>query len=196
MVTHRISLSYKGFKKLKKRNSKVTINIKKRSLTWSHPAEVLTPSVLKLAKNKSKDKDKVNVLDLIPPSRGCDTLIVLIGTFTSYWLPANCQSSPYTPSPIPFIAISQMHWQQTYYMYVYQSHKVNRCLSRYSPRATTTNQPMNRAPNESARPGPKWTKMPISGQKILIFTGEIQKCIFWTKFGSFWAKNPNFYGSK
>ena len=22
------------------------------------------------------------------------------------------------------------------------------------------------------------------------------KCIFWTKFGRFWAKNPNFYGSK
>ena len=51
MVTHRIFLSEKGFKKLKKRNGKVTINIKKRSLTWSHPAEVLTPSVLKLAKN-------------------------------------------------------------------------------------------------------------------------------------------------
>merc|ERR1711952_171531 len=23
-----------------------------------------------------------------------------------------------------------------------------------------------------------------------------QKCRFWTKFGRFWAKNPNFYGSK
>ena len=23
-----------------------------------------------------------------------------------------------------------------------------------------------------------------------------QKCIFWTKFGRFWAKNPYFYGSK
>ena len=22
------------------------------------------------------------------------------------------------------------------------------------------------------------------------------KCRFWTKFGRFWAKNPNFYGSK
>ena len=41
--------------------------------------------------------------------------------------------------------------------------KVNRCLARYSPRATTTNQPTNRAPNEPARPGPKWTKMPILG---------------------------------
>ena len=36
--------------------------------------------------------------------------------------------------------------------------KVNRCLARYSPRATTTNQPTNRAPNKPARPGPKMTK--------------------------------------
>ena len=28
--------------------------------------------------------------------------------------------------------------------------KLNRCLARYSPRATTTNQPTNRAPNEPA----------------------------------------------
>ena len=36
-------------------------------------------------------------------------------------------------------------------------HKVNRCLARYSPRATTINQPTNRAPspNEPARPGSK-----------------------------------------
>ena len=33
--------------------------------------------------------------------------------------------------------------------------KVNRCLARYSPRTTTTNQPTNKAPNEQARPGPK-----------------------------------------
>ena len=30
--------------------------------------------------------------------------------------------------------------------------KVKRCLARYSPRATTTNQPTNRAPNKPARP--------------------------------------------
>ena len=47
----------------------------------------------------------------------------------------------------------------------YDYNKVNRCLARYSPRATTTNQ-------------------------------NDQKCRFWTKFGHFWAKNPNFYGSK
>ena len=49
-------------------------------------------------------------------------------------------------------------------------YKVNRCLARYSPRATTTNQ-MSRqglAQNE-------------------------QKCHFRAKFGLFWAKNPNFY---
>ena len=33
--------------------------------------------------------------------------------------------------------------------------KVNRCLARYSPCATATNQPTNRAPNELAKPGPK-----------------------------------------
>ena len=33
--------------------------------------------------------------------------------------------------------------------------KVNRCLARYSPRATTTNRPTNRAPNKPAWRGPK-----------------------------------------
>ena len=32
--------------------------------------------------------------------------------------------------------------------------KVNRCLARYSPRATTTNRPTNRAPHKPAWPGP------------------------------------------
>ena len=62
---------------------------------------------------------------------------------------------------------------------VEQLDKVNRCLARYSPRATTTNWPTNRAPNEPAWPGSNW-----------------QKCSFWTKFGCFWAKNPNLCGSK
>ena len=54
-------------------------------------------------------------------------------------------------------------------------YKVNRCLARYSPRVSTINQPTNRAPNEPARPGLKWPKMPslvVFGQKILDFTGE------------------------
>ena len=53
--------------------------------------------------------------------------------------------------------------------------KVNRCLARYSPRAATTNQPTNRAPNEPARPGKNANFGPnldVFGQKILIFTGE------------------------
>ena len=33
-------------------------------------------------------------------------------------------------------------------------HKVNRCLARYSPRATTINRPTNRAPKKPAWPGP------------------------------------------
>ena len=32
--------------------------------------------------------------------------------------------------------------------------KVNRCLASYSPRATTTNRPTNRALNKPAWPGP------------------------------------------
>ena len=37
---------------------------------------------------------------------------------------------------------------------VKQIYKVNRCLARYSPRATTTNRPTNRAPKKPAWPGP------------------------------------------
>ena len=51
--------------------------------------------------------------------------------------------------------------------------KVNRCLARYSPRATTANQ--------------------MSRQGLAL---NEQKCQFWAKFGRFGAKNPNFYGSK
>ena len=46
--------------------------------------------------------------------------------------------------------------------------KVNRCLARYSPRATTTNRPINRALN---KPGPNWPKMPVFGQ-IWSFLGK------------------------
>ena len=55
------------------------------------------------------------------------------------------------------------------------SHKVNGCLARYSPRATTNNQATNWALD--------WAKKPIFGQK----------CQFWAKFGRFWAKNPFFW---
>ena len=59
-------------------------------------------------------------------------------------------------------------------------HKGNRCLARYSPRDTTTNQPTNRAPNEPARPGKNANFGPnlvVLGQKILIFTGEIKSFV-------------------
>ena len=50
-------------------------------------------------------------------------------------------------------------------------HKVDRCLARYSPRAITTNQLTNRAPNEPARP--------ICAQKS----------IFLDKSGHFYSEN-------
>ena len=59
-------------------------------------------------------------------------------------------------------------------------YKVNRCLARYSPRATTTKRPTNRAPKMSAWPGPNWPKMPnlvVFGQKILFFTGKIKSFV-------------------
>ena len=54
-------------------------------------------------------------------------------------------------------------------------YKVNRCLARYSPCATTTKQPNTRAPNEPAGPGKNANFRPnldVFGQKILFFTGE------------------------
>ena len=74
------------------------------------------------------------------------------------------------PSTIPHAMVKR-------FMHLYDewnnnaTYKVDRCLARYSPRATTTNRPTNRAPNEPARPGQKWTKMPISGQ-IWSFLGK------------------------
>ena len=50
-------------------------------------------------------------------------------------------------------------------------YKVNRCLARYSPRATTTKRPTNRPPNKPAWPGPNWPKNPIFGQ-IWSFLGK------------------------
>ena len=61
---------------------------------------------------------------------------------------------------------TQREWQLVGYY-----HKVNRCLARYSPRATTTNRPTNRAPNKLAWHGPNWPKMQILGQ-IWSFLGK------------------------
>ena len=41
-----------------------------------------------------------------------------------------------------------------------------------------------------------WTVIGQNVQKWQYLAQNDQKCIFWTKFGRFWAKNPNFYGSK
>ena len=54
-------------------------------------------------------------------------------------------------------------------------YKVNRCLARYSPRATTTNRPTT------------WHWISLHGLAQID-----QKCQFWAKFGRFWAKNPFF----
>ena len=66
--------------------------------------------------------------------------------------------------------------------------KVNMCLARYSPRATTTNQPTNRALNEPARPGAKLTKMPILGQ-IWSFLGRKSEGKI-KRFVTYITKNP------
>ena len=66
------------------------------------------------------------------------------------------------------------YWKNQKFCY---PHKVNRCLARYSPRATTTNRPTNRALNS------------LHGLAQID-----QKCQFWAKFGRFWAKNPFFTG--
>merc|ERR1711952_59780 len=41
-----------------------------------------------------------------------------------------------------------------------------------------------------------WSGIGQNLQKWQYLAQNDQKCRFWTKFGRFWAKNPNFYGSK
>ena len=123
---------------------------------------------------------------------------------------------------------SPLEWGSQYY-------KVNRCFARYSPRATTTSQPTNRAQNEPAMDknanfglnlvvfGQKflflleklkvfthitenpprhlvhigfWSGIGQNMQKMAIFGPKWPKMQIWTNFGHFWAKKPNFYGSK
>ena len=62
------------------------------------------------------------------------------------------------------VVIAKLHFFST-------NDKVNRCLARYSPGATTTNRPTNRAPNKPAWPCPNWPKMTILGQ-IWSFLGK------------------------
>ena len=72
------------------------------------------------------------------------------------------------------------------YLWIITLYKVNRCLARYSPRAITTSQPTNRAPNEpalnkNANFGPT---LVLFGKKILFFTGEVKS------FVPFITENP------
>ena len=85
--------------------------------------------------------------------------------------------------PVPNITW-QFHCEhEPYWISVIFHHylpKVNRCLARYSPRTTTTNQPTDRAPNEPARTGKNANFGPnldVFGQKIPIFTGEIKSFV-------------------
>ena len=59
----------------------------------------------------------------------------------------------------------------------YNYYKVNRCLARYRPHATS--QLINRAPNEPAmiRNANFGLNLVIFGQKILFFTGEIKSFV-------------------
>ena len=70
-----------------------------------------------------------------------------------------------------------LRWKCDKIPLIFWQNKVNRCLARYSPRATTTNWPTNRAPKKPAWPDP-----------------NRPKCQFWAKLGRFWAKNPFFTG--
>ena len=66
--------------------------------------------------------------------------------------------------------------EENYPQEIKEIYKVNRCLARYSPRATTTNRPKTG----------HWISLHGLAQID-------QKCQFWAKFGRFGAKNPNFY---
>ena len=63
-----------------------------------------------------------------------------------------------------------------YFLSNLKSNKVNRCLARYSPRATTDNRPTTG----------HWISLHGLAQID-------QKCQYRAKFGRFWAKNPFFY---
>ena len=60
-----------------------------------------------------------------------------------------------------------------------QYYKVNRCLARYSPRAKTNSQHINREPNEPAmvRNANFGLNLVVLGQKILFLTGEIKSFV-------------------
>ena len=55
---------------------------------------------------------------------------------------------------LPILLLAVLDGEQKEVLFEVGWHKVNRCLARYSPRATTTNRPTNRALNKPAWPGP------------------------------------------
>ena len=61
---------------------------------------------------------------------------------------------PVSLFPLPLFLLMLLHAAYKYFLIQLQYYKVNRCLARYSPRATTTNRPINRALNKPAWPGP------------------------------------------
>ena len=72
-------------------------------------------------------------------------------------------------------------------------YKMNRCLARYSPRATTTNQPTNRAPNGLAHNDQKCQFWSFLVNKSLFLKKKHLGTLFATFFGrSIWAKMPIF----
>ena len=68
--------------------------------------------------------------------------------------------------------------QGTHMIQFNQLDEVHRCLARYSPRATTNSQPINRAPMSQ-----QWSEMQISGQ-IWSFLGK--KSYFYWRKQKFW----------
>ena len=91
---------------------------------------------------------------------------------------AEWEAASSAPSPFPTTSLASSggpcdyFWKESWHsIYSVIDYKVNRCLARYSPRATTTNRLTNRAPNKPAWPGPNWPKMPILGQ-IWSFLGK------------------------
>ena len=86
------------------------------------------------------------------------------------WFGKPCLVLSWVWKSLQCVSISHFETLLSLQMYLYRFyHKVNRCLARYSPRATTTSQSINRAPNEPAM-------------------------VRNAKFGGFWAKNPFFTG--
>ena len=83
------------------------------------------------------------------------------GIFGVYIRPSNKHMSNYPVSAHCLTKISRL--------IKIINHKVTRCLARYSPRATTTGQPINRAPNEPAmvRNASFGPNLVVSGPKIL-----------------------------